>query len=164
MSPVRLLFGALALTVIAAACGSGAVSETAPTTGPAPGVMSPAGLGSALATTPTTTSAAAFTPAASPVTSTPAASVVTGAVTSTTPAGRGLPRLQVADRLPDEGGAQQLVVVEVADSTDTFAQVQAFDRVDGQWQPAFAPTTARIGRSGISANHHEGDGTTPQGV
>ncbi|HKA03520.1 MAG TPA: L,D-transpeptidase family protein [Acidimicrobiales bacterium] len=161
---MRLLFGALALTVIAAACGSGAVSETAPTTGPAPGVMSPAGLGSALATTPTTTSAAAFTPAASPVTSTPAASVVTGAVTSTTPAGRGLPRLQVADRLPDEGGAQQLVVVEVADSTDTFAQVQAFDRVDGQWQPAFAPTTARIGRSGISAHHHEGDGTTPQGV
>ena len=30
--------------------------------------------------------------------------------------------------------------------------------------PAFAPTTARVGRSGISADRHEGDGTTPEGV
>jgi L,D-peptidoglycan transpeptidase YkuD (ErfK/YbiS/YcfS/YnhG family) len=155
MSPVRLLFGALALTVVAAACGSATVPETAPTTGPAPGVMSPAALGSALAATPTTASAAGSTPAANPV---------TGAVTSTTPADRGLPRVQVADRLPDEGGSQQLVVVEVAEPADTFAQVQAFNRVDGHWQPAFAPTTARIGRSGISADRHEGDGTTPEGV
>jgi L,D-peptidoglycan transpeptidase YkuD (ErfK/YbiS/YcfS/YnhG family) len=27
-----------------------------------------------------------------------------------------------------------------------------------------APTTARIGRSGVSSDHHEGDGTTPSGV
>jgi L,D-peptidoglycan transpeptidase YkuD (ErfK/YbiS/YcfS/YnhG family) len=149
MSRVRLLFGALALTVVAA-CGSGTTpGATEPATGSPSGMMSPARLGAALAIAP------------APARSTPES---IDAVTSTTPATRRLPELEVAARLPDEGGAQQLIVVEVADPTDTFAQLQAFDRVDGRWLPAFAPTTARVGRSGTSADRHEGDGTTPAGV
>jgi L,D-peptidoglycan transpeptidase YkuD (ErfK/YbiS/YcfS/YnhG family) len=146
MSRVRLLFGALALTLLVGGCGGGTQSGSLPTGSP------PTGLPASAPPEPASTEAAA------------SSAPVTGAVTSTTPADRGLPRLQVADRLADEGGAQQFIVVEVADRTDTFAQLQAFDRVDGRWQPAFAPTTARIGRSGISADRHEGDGTTPEGV
>jgi L,D-peptidoglycan transpeptidase YkuD (ErfK/YbiS/YcfS/YnhG family) len=155
MGTVRIRFGALALAVLATACGGRMAGETHATSSAAP-VDAPA---AAVSTTAPATTTAASTAAVST-----ASAPVESAVRSTTPADRQLPRLEVAARLPDEAGAQQLIVVEVADPSDTFAQLQAFDRVDGQWQPAFAPTTARVGRSGISADRHEGDGTTPEGV
>jgi L,D-peptidoglycan transpeptidase YkuD (ErfK/YbiS/YcfS/YnhG family) len=38
-------------------------------------------------------------------------------------------------------------------------------RADGGcWQAAGGPWRARLGRTGVSANRHEGDGTTPLGV
>jgi L,D-peptidoglycan transpeptidase YkuD (ErfK/YbiS/YcfS/YnhG family) len=151
MGTVRIRFGALALTLLATACGGRTVGDAHTATSGARTI--------AMSATPPATTAAATT---APVTA--ASAPVDSAVTSTTPADRALPRLEVASRLPAEGGAQQLIVVEVADPTDTFAQLQAFDRVDGRWEPAFAPTTARVGRSGISADRHEGDGTTPEGV
>jgi L,D-peptidoglycan transpeptidase YkuD (ErfK/YbiS/YcfS/YnhG family) len=151
MGTVRIRFGALALTLLATACGGRTVGDAHTATSGARTI--------AMSATPPATTAAATT---APVTA--ASAPVDSAVTSTTPADRALPRLEVASRLPAEAGAQQLIVVEVADATDTFAQLQAFDRVDGRWEPAFAPTTARVGRSGISADRHEGDGTTPEGV
>jgi L,D-peptidoglycan transpeptidase YkuD (ErfK/YbiS/YcfS/YnhG family) len=160
MTRVRIGFGALVLAVLAVGCGQGA----GPSHQSSGGLMSPAGLEEALASAPTTSAASSAEPPTQLPAASTAASPPLGAVTSTTPAERALPRLGVAARLPDEGGAQQLIVVEVADPTDTFAQLQAFDRVDGRWQPAFAPTTARIGRSGISPDRHEADGTTPEGV
>ena len=146
MGRVRIRFGALALVVLAAACGARPAAGSGASSSGAPAEPRVA---ASLSTTAATTTA-----------TTP----VEAAVTSTTPAARQLTRLEVAGRLPDEGGAQQLIVVEVADPSDTFAQLQAFDRVDGRWEPAFAPTTARVGRTGISPDHHEGDGTTPEGV
>jgi L,D-peptidoglycan transpeptidase YkuD (ErfK/YbiS/YcfS/YnhG family) len=77
---------------------------------------------------------------------------------------RSVPRLAIADHLGAEGGAGQLIVVEVSALGDTYAQLQAFDRVGGAWVAAFAPVTARLGRNGISAHHMEGDGTTPAGT
>ena len=85
-------------------------------------------------------------------------------VTPVAPAERAVPRLGVVDHLGAEGGAGQLIVVESADAIDTWAQLQAFDRVGDGWVPAFAPVTARVGRSGVSPDHHEGDGTTPAGT
>jgi len=151
MGTVRIWFGALVVALLATACGGRTAGDTSTATTAA----TAAAVSTTSPATTTATSAAAMTAASAPVDS---------AVTSTTPADRGLARLEVAARLPDEAGAQQLIVVEVADPTDTFAQLQAFDRVNGRWEPAFAPTTARVGRSGISADHHEGDGTTPEGV
>jgi L,D-peptidoglycan transpeptidase YkuD (ErfK/YbiS/YcfS/YnhG family) len=145
MGAVRIRFGALALAVLATACGGRMAGDARTAT-------------SAAADEATTASVSP----AQPVTT--ATAPIESAVTSTTPAAREVARLEVAGRLPDEAGALQLIVVEVADPTDTFAQLQAFDRVDGRWEPAFAPTTARVGRSGISAARHEGDGTTPEGV
>ena len=169
MGTVRIRFGALALAVLATACGGRTVGDAHPTASAAPVEAATAAVSvTSLATTPPAKTAAATTPPAKTAAATTVA-VTTGApvdsaVTSTTPAARAQPRLEVAARLPDEAGAQQLIVVEVADPTDTFAQLQAFDRVDDRWEPAFAPTTARVGRSGISADRHEGDGTTPEGV
>ena len=54
--------------------------------------------------------------------------------------------------------------MEAASVTDTWAQLQAFDRVGDRWVPRFDPIDARIGRSGVSADHREGDGTTPAGT
>jgi L,D-peptidoglycan transpeptidase YkuD (ErfK/YbiS/YcfS/YnhG family) len=87
-----------------------------------------------------------------------------GGVTPHAPAERSIPHLQIADRLGDEGGAGQLIVVEAAAATDTWAQLQAFERVGGRWVPTFEPIDARIGRSGVSADRWEGDGTTPAGT
>jgi len=151
MGTVRIWFGALVVALLATACGGRTAGDTSTATTAAPA----AAVSTTSPATTTATTGAAVTAPSAPVDS---------AVTSTTPADRGLARLEVAARLPDEAGAQQLIVVEVADSTDTFAQLQAFDRVNGRWEPAFAPTTARVGRSGISADRHEGDGTTPEGV
>ena len=72
--------------------------------------------------------------------------------------------MAIADRLGAEGGAQQLIVVETRSASDTFGQLQAFDRVGDRWVPAFPPATARLGRGGVSPNHGEGDGTTPAGT
>ena len=157
MGTVRIWFGALVVALLATACGGRTAGDTRPATTAA--MTRPVRASPAVSATPQATSTAATTPPAS-TTSAP----VDSAVTSTTPADRSLARLEVAARLPDEAGAQQLIVVEVADPTDTFAQLQAFDRVNGRWEPAFAPTTARVGRRGISADRHEGDGTTPEGV
>jgi L,D-peptidoglycan transpeptidase YkuD (ErfK/YbiS/YcfS/YnhG family) len=160
MTRVRIGFGALVLAVLAVGCGPAG----APSNQSSDGRLSPAGLGVALASAPTSGPAPSTEPPSPSPAESATASTPVEAVTSTTPAERALARLGVAARLPDEGGAQQLIVVEVADPIDTFAQLQAFDRVDGRWQPAFAPTTARIGRSGVSPDRHEGDGTTPAGV
>ena len=70
--------------------------------------------------------------------------------------------LEIADRLGDEGGAGQLIVVEAAAATDTWAQLQAFDRVGDRWVPAFAPTERsdraqrRLGRPLGRRRHHAG--------
>jgi L,D-peptidoglycan transpeptidase YkuD (ErfK/YbiS/YcfS/YnhG family) len=86
------------------------------------------------------------------------------AVQTAAQAQRAMPHLAVADRLGVEGGAQQLIVVEAQNATDTYAQLQAFDWVGDAWQAAFPPVTARLGRNGVSPNHWEGDGTTPAGT
>ena len=70
---------------------------------------------------------------------------ILGGATPSTPAQRVGPHLEIVDRLGDEGGAGQLIVVEAASATDTWAQLQAFDRVGDRWVPTFDPIDARIG-------------------
>ena len=95
----------------------------------------------------------------------PAVLAGSGPVTASAPAHRaGVARLDAVDRVRAVGDATQLIVVEAVSATDTWGQLQAFDRVGGTWVPAFAPTPARLGRAGVSGHHHEGDGTTPTGI
>jgi L,D-peptidoglycan transpeptidase YkuD (ErfK/YbiS/YcfS/YnhG family) len=92
---------------------------------------------------------------------------VAGAVAplaASTPAQRSpVARLSVVDGV-DAGDATQLIVVAAVDPRDTWGQLQAFDRVGGAWVARFRPIPARLGRSGVSVHHREGDGTTPTGV
>ncbi len=61
------------------------------------------------------------------------------------------------------GDAQQLVVVTAPMWSSTSGSLTTYEKVDGRWQIVQAALPARLGRSGFSADHHEGDGTTPAG-
>jgi L,D-peptidoglycan transpeptidase YkuD (ErfK/YbiS/YcfS/YnhG family) len=58
----------------------------------------------------------------------------------------------------------QLITVVVPTTTSTRAALRLWRRPDGCWRPVAEAWPARVGRSGISANRREGDGTTPAGV
>jgi len=57
----------------------------------------------------------------------------------------------------------QVVIVHATSFTTTYATLQAYQKVDGVWLPAFPAMPARIGSKGFSDNHVEGVPTTPTG-
>jgi L,D-peptidoglycan transpeptidase YkuD (ErfK/YbiS/YcfS/YnhG family) len=59
---------------------------------------------------------------------------------------------------------QQLVTVETSSLRTTYATVALWRRREGCWTKIAGPWAGRVGRSGVSASHREGDGTTPAGV
>ena len=61
------------------------------------------------------------------------------------------------------GDAQQLIVVTTPTWSSTSGSLATYEKVDGRWRIVQAALPARLGRSGFSADHHEGDGTTPAG-
>jgi L,D-peptidoglycan transpeptidase YkuD (ErfK/YbiS/YcfS/YnhG family) len=61
------------------------------------------------------------------------------------------------------GDAQQLIVVTAPTWSSTSGSLTTYDKVDGRWQIVQAALPVRLGRSGFTADHHEGDGTTPAG-
>ncbi|MFE9205458.1 L,D-transpeptidase [Micromonospora sp. NPDC007230] len=64
--------------------------------------------------------------------------------------------------LPKE--TKQVIVVGADTWTTTYATLETFTKVAGQWFPVSAPLPARIGSKGFSDNHVEGVPTTPTGV
>jgi L,D-peptidoglycan transpeptidase YkuD (ErfK/YbiS/YcfS/YnhG family) len=60
-------------------------------------------------------------------------------------------------------GSQQLVTV-TAPRDSTSGSLQLWQRRDGCWRRVAGPWLARLGRSGLSAAKHEGDGATPTGT
>lgn len=58
----------------------------------------------------------------------------------------------------------QLVDVRAAAPGSTYATLRLWTRSGRCWTLAAGPWAARLGRSGLSAHHVEGDGTTPAGV
>ena len=73
--------------------------------------------------------------------------------------------LSVEQIRPDIGAdTQQLVVVHAAGSLDTTATLETFDKTADGWKAVQGPVDARLGRSGFSAAHREGDGSTPIGL
>jgi L,D-peptidoglycan transpeptidase YkuD (ErfK/YbiS/YcfS/YnhG family) len=61
------------------------------------------------------------------------------------------------------GDARQLIVVTTPTWSSTSGSLTTYEKVDGHWRIVHAALPARLGRSGFSADHHEGDGTTPAG-
>lgn len=64
----------------------------------------------------------------------------------------------------DVGDAQQVLVVRGVSWSSSKATVESFDLVDGSWRRVLGPIPARVGRSGFSLDHREGDGASPAGV
>jgi len=61
------------------------------------------------------------------------------------------------------GEAQQLVVVENAVKESSSATLSVYIKSEVGWRKQFGSIPVRIGRSGFSERHREGDGTTPMG-
>jgi L,D-peptidoglycan transpeptidase YkuD (ErfK/YbiS/YcfS/YnhG family) len=65
---------------------------------------------------------------------------------------------------PAAGNGSQLITVESPSRTSTRASLRLWTREGRCWTPVTGPWTARVGRSGLSGNRREGDGTTPTGT
>jgi len=64
-----------------------------------------------------------------------------------------------------DGSATQLITVDAGSASDTVAELVAWTRSGNCWQIAYGPFDgARLGYHGMSADKHEGDGTTPEGI
>jgi L,D-peptidoglycan transpeptidase YkuD (ErfK/YbiS/YcfS/YnhG family) len=74
-----------------------------------------------------------------------------------------LPAGAVACRRAPDGGAQ-LVTVDASTTRSTTASVRLWERRGSCWVAVAGPWRAHVGRNGLSARHHEGDGTTPVGT
>jgi L,D-peptidoglycan transpeptidase YkuD (ErfK/YbiS/YcfS/YnhG family) len=60
--------------------------------------------------------------------------------------------------------AQQVVLVRGVSWSSSKAVLEAYELVDGEWRRVLGPVPARVGRTGFSLDHHEGDGSSPAGV
>jgi L,D-peptidoglycan transpeptidase YkuD (ErfK/YbiS/YcfS/YnhG family) len=72
----------------------------------------------------------------------------------------------VADNLrtPPPAATRQLITVAAATTRTTYATASIWRRAGACWAAAGGPYPARVGWNGLSANRHEGDGTTPIGT
>jgi L,D-peptidoglycan transpeptidase YkuD (ErfK/YbiS/YcfS/YnhG family) len=62
------------------------------------------------------------------------------------------------------GMSTQLVSVSAESTRTTYASVTLWGETNGCWRRVAGPWRARVGRNGLSAQHREGDGTTPLGT
>ena len=67
-------------------------------------------------------------------------------------------------RSPPPAAARQLITVEAPTTRTTYATARIWRRSGVCWVAAGGPYPARVGRNGLRANRHEGDGTTPVGT
>ena len=70
----------------------------------------------------------------------------------------------LANGLETPATARQLLTVEAKVARTTYATLRTWRRSGTCWVAAAGPFTARLGRSGLSSNRREGDGTTPTGT
>jgi L,D-peptidoglycan transpeptidase YkuD (ErfK/YbiS/YcfS/YnhG family) len=70
----------------------------------------------------------------------------------------------VANDLRPQPAGSQLISVEAASTTTTYATLRTWRRAGGCWVAAGGPYPARVGRNGVRRNRREGDGTTPIGT
>jgi L,D-peptidoglycan transpeptidase YkuD (ErfK/YbiS/YcfS/YnhG family) len=70
----------------------------------------------------------------------------------------------LANDLRPQPPGSQLVTVQAASTRTTYAALRIWRRSGNCWVAAGGPYPARVGRSGLSADRREGDGTTPAGT
>jgi L,D-peptidoglycan transpeptidase YkuD (ErfK/YbiS/YcfS/YnhG family) len=115
---------------------------------------------STAASSTTATSSTTRVPAPTTVPSSPpvtAARPVSAATVAPCPA-------NLASKLRSTGSARQLITVEAAGWSTTYAEVELWQKVGACWESVAGPWSGRIGENGFSDQHREGDGTTPTGM
>jgi L,D-peptidoglycan transpeptidase YkuD (ErfK/YbiS/YcfS/YnhG family) len=150
VASVVVLLGVLAGAFLASA-RSGAERETSPLADP-------------LATTGPYSAEASAEPSAASASASaaPSASRPSASRSGTAPAAK---PANTASRLRTLPAATRQVIVVSADGYgSTTATLEAFNKVNGTWQPAFGAMTARVGSSGFADRKVEGDLKTPTGV
>lgn len=75
-----------------------------------------------------------------------------------------MPCLSSPPGAPVPPTTRQVVTVVAPTARSTRAEVRLWTREQGCWRPLAGSWPARVGRNGIAAHRHEGDGTTPAGV
>ena len=70
----------------------------------------------------------------------------------------------VADAVAGTSQSTQLITVVAPTLRSQTASLEFFVRQGGCFRLANGPYPANVGRNGLSAHHHEGDGTTPMGL
>jgi L,D-peptidoglycan transpeptidase YkuD (ErfK/YbiS/YcfS/YnhG family) len=70
----------------------------------------------------------------------------------------------LASALSSTGQATQIVTVVAARSSSTSGTMRLWRRTGGCWVAAAGPWSVYLGFAGVSTDHHEGDGTTPEGA
>jgi L,D-peptidoglycan transpeptidase YkuD (ErfK/YbiS/YcfS/YnhG family) len=70
----------------------------------------------------------------------------------------------VADAIPGASNSGQLITVVAPTTSSRIANLNFYVRQGGCFRLAAGPYPALDGRNGLSAEHHEGDGTTPIGL
>ena len=70
----------------------------------------------------------------------------------------------VANAVKPQPTGSQLITVEAATTTRTYATLRTWRRSGRCWRAVAGPFPARVGRNGIRKNRREGDGTTPIGT
>lgn len=90
---------------------------------------------------------------------------------TTTPPRKGAPQpaatacpATLASELASTAGAAQLVTVAAPASGSTTASMDLWQRSGGCWSLVAGPWPARVGVTGVSDHHREGDGSTPAGL
>lgn len=69
-----------------------------------------------------------------------------------------------ANDLRPQPRGTQLITVEAAAATTTYATLRTWRRSGACWTAAGGPYPARVGRNGLREDRREGDGTTPIGT
>lgn len=117
---------------------------------------------------PEKASAASTAPTTREVTTTTAVPLATTtsatSTTTTTSTTRAPCPDDLAGQLATSDGATQLVTVTAPVYGTTYATVELWQRSGNCWVVAGGPWAGRIGESGFSNDHREGDGTTPTGI
>ena len=72
--------------------------------------------------------------------------------------------MDLAGELASTRSAAQVVTVEAATAASTSGTMQLWQRTARCWREAGGPWQVHLGFAGVSAHHHEGDGTTPEGA
>ena len=101
-------------------------------------------------------------PSASSASASPSASRSSAGRSGTAPAAKPANTASKLRTLP--AATRQVIVVSADGYGSTTATLEAFNKINGGWQPAFGAMTARVGSSGFADRKVEGDLRTPTGV